>query len=115
VVCGSGRTLRILVSRSERVASELVNLLQCRNLIIVIKNLVVVTKVFAFLNLLFVPSIAVLLIIAFTGSGPWWFTFLGLPALFINVWIIASARLRKRIWNKASAIAGQTPAASHKG
>jgi hypothetical protein len=87
----------------------------------VLKNIFVAAKVFAFLNLLFVPSIAVLLAVACTGSGPWWFTFLGLPALFINVWIVLSGRVRKRVWAKLSDIGGQpspsggVPRSLHKG
>ncbi len=68
------------------------------------KNILVAVKVFAFINLLFAPSIAILLAVAFTGSGPWWFAFLGLPALFINFWVIFSAQVRRRVWNKARAI-----------
>ncbi len=73
-----------------------------------IKNIIVAAKVFAFLNLLFVPSIAIMLAVAYTGSGPWWFTFLGLPALLINVWIVLSGRVRKRVWTKLAAIGGQS-------
>ena len=73
-----------------------------------LKNIIVAAKVFAFLNLLFVPSIAIMLAVAYTGSGPWWFTFLGLPALLINVWVVFTGRVRKRIWAKVTAIGGQS-------
>jgi hypothetical protein len=81
----------------------------------VLRNIFVAAKVFAFLNLVFVPSIAVLLAVACTGSGPWWFTFLGLPALVTNFFVVFSNPLRRRIWNKISAIAGQSHLASRKG
>lgn len=68
----------------------------------------VAAKVFAFLNLLFVPSIAILLAVAFTGSGPWWFSFLGLPALLANFFVLMSSPLRQRIWRKVALLAGQT-------
>ncbi len=80
-----------------------------------IKNILVAAKVFAFLNLMFVPSIAVLLAVAFTGAGPWWFAFLGLPALLTNFFVVSAAPIRARIWNKAAAIAGHSARTLPKG
>jgi hypothetical protein len=71
-----------------------------------LKSLIIAAKIFAFLNLLFVPAIAVLLLVAFVSGETWWFAFLGLPALFVNAVVVFARPQRQRIWRKVNRIAG---------
>lgn len=70
------------------------------------KSLLIATRIFALLNLMFVPAIAVLLLVAFVSGETWWFAFLGLPALFVNAVIVFAKPQRDRVWRWANAIAG---------
>lgn len=71
------------------------------------KNLFIAARVFAFVNLLFVPAIAVLLIVAFVSGERWWFGFVGLPALFINAYAVFSRRGRRWAWDRIVAMTGR--------
>lgn len=70
------------------------------------KNLIIAAKVFAFLNLLFVPSITILLLVAFTVGERWWFSFIGLPALFGNLVLLLMNPFRGLIWQQLDRISG---------
>lgn len=70
------------------------------------KTFLIVTRVFALVALLFVPAIAVLLLVAFVSGQTWWFAFIGLPALFANAAIVFAKPQRDRIWRWVNAIAG---------
>lgn len=71
-----------------------------------VKNMIIVAKVFAFLNLLFVPSIAILVFIAFAVGERWWFSFIGVPTLFANLIILLVNPFRGLIWQKLEMIVG---------
>ncbi len=70
------------------------------------KSLLIATRVFALVTLLFVPAIAVLLVVAFVSGHPWWFAFIGLPALFTNAIVVFAKPQRDRVWRWVNAIAG---------
>ena len=70
------------------------------------KTLLIATRVLALLILLFVPAIAVLLLVAFVSGQRWWFGFIGLPALFANAVIVFVKPQRDRVWRWVNAIAG---------
>jgi ABC-type nickel/cobalt efflux system permease component RcnA len=70
-----------------------------------LKTLLIATRVLAFLILLFVPAIAVLLLVAFAIGQTLWFTFIGLLALFVNAVIVFAKPQRDRVWRRISAIA----------
>ena len=76
-----------------------------------LRNFFIAAKILAFVNLLFVPAIAVLLIAAFITGERGWFSVVGLPALLANAYYVFSAPRRARVWNKALGIAGR-PSAS---
>lgn len=69
-------------------------------------TLLIATRVFALLTLLFVPAFAVLLLVAFTSGETVWFGFFGLPALLVNAAIVFAKPRRDRIWRWANTIAG---------
>ena len=75
------------------------------------KNLWIAAKVFAFVNLLFVPSIALIVFVAFLRVDDWWFAFIGVPALFANLVFLLLKPIRNLIWLKLGMISG--PATSH--
>lgn len=95
--------------RDPRVCSADSN--RCRN-IQVLKNLIIATKLFAFVNLLFLPSITVLLVVAFTVGDRWWFFSIGIPALIANAVILISASGRAWTWTQVTRVAGQTASVS---
>lgn len=70
------------------------------------KTLLIVTRVFALLTLLFVPAIAVLLLVAVVSGKAGLFAFFGLPALFANALIVFAKPQRDRVWRWVNAIAG---------
>ncbi len=70
------------------------------------KTLLIATRVLAFLTLLFVPAIAVLLLVAFVIGQTLWFTFIGLLALFVNAVMVFAKPQRDRVWRRINAIAG---------
>ena len=72
------------------------------------KYLWIAFKVYAFVMLLFMPSIAVIALIAY-GLGQtqtWWFAALSVSALFVNMWVLMSKRYSDRVWRKINSIAG---------
>jgi hypothetical protein len=71
-------------------------------------TLLIATRVFALVTMLFVPAIAVLLLVAFISGETWWFAFIGLPALFANAAVVFAKRQRDWVWRKVNAIAGTT-------
>lgn len=71
--------------------------------------LLIATRVFALVTLLFVPAFAVLLIVAFVSGQTWWFAFIGLPALFVNAVVVFAKPQRDRVWRRVNAIAGTNP------
>lgn len=73
------------------------------------KNLWIAAKVLAFVNLLFVPSIALIVFVAFLRVDDWWFAFIGVPALFANLVFLLIKPVRNLIWHQLDSIAG-TPA-----
>ncbi len=74
------------------------------------KQLLIAAKVFAFVNLLFVPSISLLIFVAFLGAETWWFAFIGIPALFANLIFLLIKPVRELVWLKLGMISGMTPA-----
>ena len=72
------------------------------------KNLFIATRVFALVTLLFVPAIAILLLVAFVSGETWWFAFIGLPALSANAVVVFAKRQRDWVWRKVKEIAGAT-------
>jgi hypothetical protein len=75
-----------------------------------VKQLLIAAKVFAFVNLLFVPSISLLMFVAFLGAETWWFAFIGIPALFANLIFLLIKPVRELVWLKLGMISGMTPA-----
>jgi len=73
------------------------------------KNLIAAARIFAFLNLLFVPAIGVLVGSALWFGDRWWFSFLGLPALAVNAYLVFGAPGRKWVWGQMVAIVGFKP------
>ncbi len=69
------------------------------------KTLLIATRVLGFLILLFVPAIAVLLLVALITGQAWWFTVIGLPALLANAVIVFAKPQRDRVWRRFRAIA----------
>ena len=65
-------------------------------------------KMFAFANLLFVPSIATVLILAhFIGqTQTWWFAIICMSVLIGNMAILFSKKLRGPLWRKFNSIGG---------
>lgn len=70
------------------------------------KKLLIATRVFSLVTLLFVPAIVVLLLVAFVTGQTWWFALIGLPALFVNAVIVFAKPQRDRVWRWVNAIAG---------
>jgi uncharacterized membrane protein YecN with MAPEG domain len=83
------------------------DLLQPVRKVIAVKNLLIAAKVFAFVNLLFVPSIALIVFVAFLGAETWWFAFIGVPALFGNLIFLLIKPVRELVWMKLGMISGQ--------
>jgi hypothetical protein len=75
-----------------------------------VKQLLIAAKVFAFVNLLFVPSIALIVFVALLGLETWWFAFIGVPALFANLIFLLVKPVRDLVWLKLGMIAGTSPA-----
>lgn len=72
------------------------------------KQFLIVGKIFAFLSLLFVPSILLVL-----GFGYWlgetkngFFGFVGITVFMINMIYVFTGTRRARLWRKLNAIAG---------
>ena len=70
------------------------------------KTLLIATRVLAALMALFVPAIAVLLLVGLVTGQAWWFTVIGLPALIVNAAIVFAKPQRDRVWRWLRAIAG---------
>lgn len=70
------------------------------------KTILIATRVFALLTLLFVPAFAVLLVVAFFTGQASWFAFFGLPALLVNAFIVIAKPQRDRVWQWVNTIAG---------
>lgn len=70
------------------------------------KTILIATRVFALLTLLFVPAFAVLIVVAFASGQTLWFVFFGLPALLLNAFFVLAKPQRDRIWRWANSIAG---------
>jgi len=75
-----------------------------------VKQLLIAAKVFAFVNLLFVPSIAVMIFVAILVGETWWFAFIGVPALFGNLIFLLIKPVRELVWLKLGMISGTAPA-----
>jgi uncharacterized membrane protein YqaE (UPF0057 family) len=71
-----------------------------------VKTLLIATRVLAALMALFVPAIAVLLLVGLVTGQAWWFTVIGLPALIVNAAIVFAKPQRDRVWRWLRAIAG---------
>ncbi|UUL81422.1 hypothetical protein [Sphingomonas qomolangmaensis] len=71
-----------------------------------LKTILIATRVFAFLTLLFVPAFAVLILVAFVSGQALWFAIFGLPALLLNACIVLAKPQRDRIWRWANSVAG---------
>lgn len=80
-----------------------------------LKNLFIAARIFAFVNLLFVPSIAVLIGVALISGERWWFSFVGIPALIANAWVVFSSFGRKRVWSQIVRMAGFPASAGQSG
>ncbi len=74
------------------------------------KQLLIAAKVFAFVNLLFLPAIALIVFVAFLRVETWWIAFIGVPALFGNLVFLLLKPVRNLIWLKLDMIAGTSPA-----
>ena len=72
------------------------------------KQFVIFAKIFAFLSLLFVPSILLVLglgyLIGETRNG--FFGFVGITVFMINLAYVFTGARRARLWRKLNAIAG---------
>jgi hypothetical protein len=75
-----------------------------------VKQLLIAAKVFAFVNLLFLPAIALMVFVAFLGAETWWFAFIGIPALFANLIFLLIKPVRAWVWLKLDMISGTSPA-----
>jgi cadmium resistance protein CadD (predicted permease) len=73
-----------------------------------VKQVLIVGKIFAFLSLLFVPSIVLVLGLGYlareTTSGL--FGFIGIAVFMINLAYVGTRNRRVRLWRKLNAIAG---------
>ena len=74
------------------------------------KHVLIAAKVFAFVNLLFLPAISLMVFVAFLGAETWWFAFIGIPALFANLVILLIKPVRKLVWLKLDLISRTSPA-----
>jgi hypothetical protein len=72
------------------------------------KYIWIVFQVFAFAMLLFMPSIALVGLVAYGlgGTQTPWFAALSVSALAANMWVLVSKRYSDRVWRKFNAIAG---------
>lgn len=70
------------------------------------KTILIATRIFAFLTLLFVPAFAVLILAAFVSGQAFWFVIFGLPALLLNACILLAKPQRDHIWRWANSVAG---------
>ena len=70
------------------------------------KNLWIAAKVLAFVNLLFAPSIALIVFVAALRVDDWWFAFIGVPALFGNLIFLLLKPVRNLVWSKLEMISG---------
>ncbi|WP_298194377.1 hypothetical protein [Novosphingobium sp.] len=72
------------------------------------KQFLIFAKIFAFLSLLFVPSILLVLGLGYwigdTRSG--FFGFVGITVFLINLILVLTGERRARLWRKLLAIAG---------
>ena len=72
------------------------------------KQIVIAVKIFAFLSLLFVPSILLVLGLGYlvreTTNG--FFGFVGITVFMINMAYVFTGERRVRLWRKLNAIAG---------
>ena len=73
-------------------------------------QLLIAAKVFSFVNLLFLPAIALMVFVAFLGAETWWFAFIGIPALFANLIILLIKPVRTLVWLKLDRISGTSRA-----
>jgi len=73
-----------------------------------VKQALIVATVFAFLSLLFVPSILLVLGLSYlleeTTNG--FFGFVGIGLFLINLAYVLKGKRRERLWRKLNAIAG---------
>ena len=66
--------------------------------VVYMKNLLAAARAFAIMNLLFVPAIGIVVMVALLGGGTYWFAFFGLPAFTINAIAVFSKPSRRFIW-----------------
>lgn len=71
------------------------------------KNLLIAAKVLAFVNFLFVPSIALIIFVAYLAGDTWWFAFIGIPALFGNLIFLLINPMRSFVWERLDMMSGQ--------
>ena len=73
-----------------------------------VKQVVIAAQVFAFLSLLFVPSIVLVLALGYllADTTNWFFGFIGITLFVINLAVILTGERRLRLWRKLNAIAG---------
>ncbi len=74
-----------------------------------LKTFLIAARVLALLTLLFVPAIAVLVLVGFVTGQSSWFALIGLPALLANAAIVFAKPQRDRVWRSITAIAGTNP------
>ncbi len=73
------------------------------------KQILIAAKVFAFLSLLFVPSIVLILGLGYLAKDTMngLFGFVGITVLMINLIFVLTGERRGRLWRKLNAIAGE--------
>ncbi len=70
-----------------------------------LQNLFVAAKVFAFVNLLFVPAIAGAVLIGFVLRDTYWFAFWSVPAFLVNGIAVFSRPSRRWVWSRVNTLA----------
>ena len=63
-----------------------------------LKNLLAAARAFAIMNLLFVPAIGTVVLVALLGGGTYWFAFFGIPAFILNAVAVFIKPSRRFVW-----------------
>ena len=70
------------------------------------KSFIAAARIFALINLLFLPAIGAAFVVGFLTGDRWWFSFIAIPAFFVNAFIVFRKPQRHWVWQYARRIAG---------
>lgn len=71
------------------------------------KTFLTAARALLLLTLLFLPSIGVLMVVAFLTGSTRWFLFIGTPVLLANAVVLLVRPLRHKLWRWAGGVAAR--------